>query len=110
MNFALTELLKVAVQDPGGNVAGRVREVAFCPQDDATRVSALIVRTRNGDRLLGLREIESINGGVKARTKASDARWCGSTTLISTKSRRKGILPCAWRRWTWEHGVRYAGC
>jgi magnesium transporter len=72
VNFALTELLKVQVQDPGGNVAGRVREVAFCPQDDAARVSALIVRTREGDRLLGLREIESINGGVKARTKSSE--------------------------------------
>ena len=72
MNFALTELLKVPVQDPGGNVAGRVREVVFCPQDDATRVTALIVRTREGDRLLGLQEIESINGRVKARTKASE--------------------------------------
>ena len=71
MNFALTELLKVQVTDPGG-VAGRVREVAFCPQDDASRVSALIVRTRDGDRLLGLGNVESINGGVRARTKSSE--------------------------------------
>ncbi len=72
MNYALTELLKVAVHDPAGNIAGRVREVGFCPQDDATRVSALIVRTREGDRLLGLGHVVSINGGVKARTSPSE--------------------------------------
>ena len=72
MNFALTELLRVPVQEPGGKIAGRVREVGFCPQDDASRVSALIVRTREGDRLLGLGHVESINGGVKARTNPSE--------------------------------------
>ena len=29
MNYALTELLKVPVQDPTGGMAGRVREVAI---------------------------------------------------------------------------------
>jgi CBS domain-containing protein/sporulation protein YlmC with PRC-barrel domain len=72
VNFALTELLRVPVQDPGGSIAGRVREVAFCPQDDAARVSALIVRTSSGDRLLGLGQIASINGGIKARTAVSE--------------------------------------
>lgn len=71
MNFALTELLKVHVYEPGGASAGRVREVAFCPQDDPSHVSALVVRTKGGDRLLGLNQIASINGGIKARTEPS---------------------------------------
>lgn len=66
MNYALTELLKVPVQEPNGSIAGRVREIAFCPQDDPSTVSAVIVRTRDGDRLLGARHIQSINGGIKA--------------------------------------------
>ncbi len=66
MNHALTELLKVPVQEPNGSVAGRVREIAFCPQDDPTTVSALIVRTPDGDRLLGARHIQSINGTIQA--------------------------------------------
>ena len=65
MNYALTELLKVPVQEPNGSIAGRVREIAFCPQDDPTTVSAVIVRTRDGDRLLGARHIQAINGGIK---------------------------------------------
>ena len=73
MNFALTELMKVPVFGPGGQTAGRVREVAFCPQDDPAHVSALVVRTRDGDRLLGLSQIASINGGINART--SPAEW-----------------------------------
>jgi CBS domain-containing protein/sporulation protein YlmC with PRC-barrel domain len=83
VNFALTELLKVPVQDPDGSIAGRVREVAFCPQDDAARVSALIVRTRNGDRLLGSGHIGAINGGVKALTAASEwPPFVGSEGMI----------------------------
>ena len=83
MNYALTELLKVPVQDPTGGMAGRVREVAFCPQDDPARVSALIVRTRDGDRLLGLSHIESINGGIKARTAPSEwPPYAGSEGML----------------------------
>lgn len=71
--FALTELLKAPVIDASGVIAGRVREVALCPQEDPIRLSSLVVRTRSGeDRLLGLAQVESINGTVKARTKAAD--------------------------------------
>jgi flagellar motility protein MotE (MotC chaperone)/sporulation protein YlmC with PRC-barrel domain len=71
--FALTELLKAPVFDSSGALAGRVREVALSPQDDPARLYALIVRMRSGqDRLLALRQIESINGAIKARTPASE--------------------------------------
>jgi magnesium transporter len=71
VNYSLTELLRVPVQEPGGATAGRVREVGFCPQDDPMRVSALVVRTKHGDRLLDLGQVASINGGIKARTASS---------------------------------------
>lgn len=83
MNVALTDLLKVSVQEPGGATAGRVREVAFCPQDDPAHVSAIVVRTKHGDRLLGLSNIASINGGIRARTPASEwPPYAGSEGML----------------------------
>ncbi len=71
--FALTELLRAPVFDSSGALAGRVREVTLAPQDDPVRLSALVVRLRSGeDRLLSLLQVESINGIVKARTRAAD--------------------------------------
>src|SRR5689334_16479464 len=49
--IALSDLLGAAVYDPAGLRSGRVREVALCPQEDRSRVSALIVKTKSGDRL-----------------------------------------------------------
>ncbi|MGH9523427.1 MAG: magnesium transporter, partial [Terriglobales bacterium] len=75
--------MKVPVYEPGGHTAGRVREVAFCPQDDPSHVSALVVRTKDGDRLLGLSQIESINGGIKTRTEPSQwPPFVGSEGMI----------------------------
>jgi magnesium transporter len=71
--FALTELLRAPVFDSAGALAGRVREVTLAPQDDPIRLSGLVVRTRSGeDRLLGIAQVESVNGIIKARTRASD--------------------------------------
>jgi magnesium transporter len=71
--FALTELLRAPVFDSAGAHAGRVREVTLAPQDDPIRLSGLVVRIRSGeDRLLGISQVESINGIVKARTRAAD--------------------------------------
>ena len=82
--FALTELLKAPVFDSSGALAGRVREVALSPQDDPARLHALIVRMRSGqDRLLGLGQVESINGTIKARTPASEwTAYSGSEGLL----------------------------
>jgi len=51
-SVALSRLLGSRVLDASGAVAGRVREVAITPQEDPNRISALIVRTKAGDRLV----------------------------------------------------------
>ena len=71
-NLALSELLGLPVYDPAGRV-GRVREVALVPQEDAARIAGLVVRTRDGDRLLASGRLASINGGV--RTSDARADW-----------------------------------
>jgi len=70
--FALTELLKAPVYDSTGAAVGRVREVALCPQEDPIRISALIVRTPSGDRLLSAKSVASVDGGIHALTLAAD--------------------------------------
>ncbi len=71
-SLALSELLGAPVYDPSGTTAaGRVREVTITPQDNASRISGFVVRTRHGDRILPARLVSSINGGVRAGTLAS---------------------------------------
>ena len=71
--IALTELLGLVVTEASGAHCGRVREVALTPAEDRARVSALIVRTRNGDRVLPFASVLSVNGGV--RTSSVPADW-----------------------------------
>ncbi len=70
--LALTELLGARVYDAGGVITGRVREVALTPQEDAARVSTLIVRTSTGDRLVPFKAVKSVNGGVRTGTAEKD--------------------------------------
>ena len=70
---ALTELLGTPVFDAGGAQCGRVREVALTPQEDRSRISTLIVKTKKGNRILPFAAIGSINGGVYATT--ASAEW-----------------------------------
>lgn len=70
--FALTELLGLPVFDVTGKSAGRLRELALAPQEDRSRVSSLIVRTKTGDRLLPVASINSVNGGIRAATADTD--------------------------------------
>jgi len=65
---ALSELLGTTVYDSTGVARGRVREVALTPQEDRSRVSALIVKTSSGNRLLPFAAVSGINGGVRAAT------------------------------------------
>ena len=59
--------------DPSGtSPVGKVREVALSPQDDPNRVSGFVVKTRQGVKLLGIKSVESVNGGVRADTLAAD--------------------------------------
>src|ERR1700757_4375178 len=69
--LALTELLGAPVYDPSG-AAGRVREVAIAPQEDRTRVSTLIVKTKTGNRMLPFTAVSAIEGGVQATTGAGE--------------------------------------
>lgn len=81
--LALTELLGAPVYDSTGAHAGRVREVALCPQDDPQHVTALIVKTRAGDRLLGTGAVVSANGGVRAATPSSQwTQYAGSEGML----------------------------
>ncbi|HLK34037.1 MAG TPA: hypothetical protein VKT29_13165, partial [Terriglobales bacterium] len=64
-NVALTDLLGAPVYDPAG-ASGRVREVAIRPQEDPLRVAALVVKTRQGPKLLPFSDVASIDGGIRA--------------------------------------------
>jgi len=69
--LALTELLGATVYDPSG-AAGRVRELAIAPQEDRSKISSLIVKTKSGNRLLPFTAIAAINGGIRATTAAGE--------------------------------------
>jgi magnesium transporter len=70
-NLALTDLLGAMVYDPSG-AAGRVREVTLAPQEDRSRISSLIVKTRSGNRVLPLTAVTAIDGGVRTTTAAAE--------------------------------------
>ncbi len=67
--LALSELLGAPVYDPSG-AAGRVRELTLSPQDDRSRISSLIVKTKSGNRLVSFESIAAINGGIRTSTAA----------------------------------------
>jgi magnesium transporter len=76
--IALSDLLGAPVFDPAGLRTGRVREVAMCPQEDRVRISALIVKTKAGDRILTCPALTSVNGGIHASTPIEQCAPCGS--------------------------------
>jgi magnesium transporter len=69
--LALTELLGATVYDPSG-ASGRVREVTLAPQEDRSRISSLIVKTKSGNRILPFTSVSAINGGIQATTAAAE--------------------------------------
>jgi magnesium transporter len=72
MTLALSELLGATVYEPSGVPGGRVREVTLTPQEDRSRITSLIVKTKSGDRVLPFTSVTAINGGIKAATLAKD--------------------------------------
>jgi magnesium transporter len=58
---ALTELLGRPVLDSAGLVAGRVREIAIAPQEDRAHVSLLVVKTKQGDRIVPVHRLKSVD-------------------------------------------------
>jgi magnesium transporter len=71
MTLALSELLGATVYDPSG-AAGHVREVTLTPQEDRSRISGLIVKTKSGNRVLPFAAVAQINGGIRAATAAGE--------------------------------------
>jgi len=74
--LALSELLGATVYDPSGAASGRVREVTMTPQEDRSRITSLIVKTKSGNRVLPFTAVSAINGGVRASTAA--AEWAAA--------------------------------
>ena len=70
--LALSELLGATVYDQSGAASGRVREVTLAPQEDRSRITSLIVRTKSGNRVLPFTAVSAINGGVRASTTAGE--------------------------------------
>ena len=54
---ALSELLGAPVRDASGTVRGRVREIAVAPQDHPTRIAYLVIKTADGERTVGRRDL-----------------------------------------------------
>lgn len=57
----------------GANV-GRVREAALCPQDDRVRLAVLLVRTREGDRLVPIQCVTAAEGRVQVSSASLEWR------------------------------------
>ena len=74
--LALSEVLGARVYDPSGAAGGRVREVALAPGEDRSRVAALIVKTKNGNRVLPFTVVGTIDGGI--RTTTSAGQWAAA--------------------------------
>jgi CBS domain-containing protein/sporulation protein YlmC with PRC-barrel domain len=70
--LALSELLGLPVYDSDSGRMGRVREVALVPQDDPVHIAALIVRTPQGDRIVGSDLLRTVNGGVYTTARTAD--------------------------------------
>lgn len=78
-SIALSELLGAPVLDPDGQTRGRVRELAVCPQADPARVCGVIVKTRQGDRLLPPEHLAEISGKA-LRASAPAEEWVPFTS------------------------------
>jgi magnesium transporter len=73
-DLALSRMLGARVLDDNGAFAGRVREVALMPQADGARISGLIVRTREGDRLVSSDSV-SLAGEILFRCAGNPGTW-----------------------------------
>lgn len=73
-DIALSTILGAPVFDSSGELAGRVREVALSPQEDAGRISDLIVKTSEGDRMLPAKAVSALDGRT-IRTRSAVVEW-----------------------------------
>lgn len=79
-NLALSRLLGTRVSDSSGIIAGKVREVAFRPQEDPNRISGIVVKTSSGDKFLVPSMIQ-IDSQWQLRTSLPAAEWPEASML-----------------------------
>lgn len=79
-NLALSRLLGTRVCDSSGIVAGKVREVAFRPQEDPNRISGIVVKTSSGDKFLVPSMIQ-IDSEWQLRASLPAAQWPEASML-----------------------------
>jgi magnesium transporter len=60
--IALSSILGASVYDSSGAFAGHVREVAVSPREDPNRISDFVIKTKEGDRLLPVRQVRTVSG------------------------------------------------
>jgi CBS domain-containing protein/sporulation protein YlmC with PRC-barrel domain len=80
ITLALSRLLGTRVADASGAIAGKVREVAFRPQEDPNRVSGVVVKTAQGDRFL-VPSMLQISADLQLRASLPAAEWPEAATL-----------------------------
>jgi magnesium transporter len=78
-NYPLSDLIGAPVYDASGAQAGRVRELAIVPQQDTNKIAALVLKTKQGTRLMASTQIVGINGGIKSKISASDLTEFGGS-------------------------------
>src|SRR5215471_2884986 len=71
---ALSEILGSPVYSSTGSRCGRVREVAMTPQEDPVKLSSLVVKTREGNRLLDTSSIVAADA-YGLHTSLPPAKW-----------------------------------
>lgn len=77
--IALSSLLGAPVYDAAGVLAGRVREVAISPRESPDRISDLVVKTAQGDRLLPVKTLSAVDRSIArattVRSRAKVEEW-----------------------------------
>ncbi len=90
---ALSELLGASVRDANGAVRGQVREVAVAPQDHATRVAYLIVKTADGERALQTGADQAAAGATRfARSGTLAGDWAQVSTSDGVLLLKRDLL------------------
>jgi magnesium transporter len=83
INYPLSDLIGAPVYDSSGAQAGRVSELAIVPQQDVNKIAALVLKTKQGIRLMNPQQILAINGGIKSKANAADLTdFAGSEGML----------------------------
>lgn len=71
-SLSLSDLIGTPVIDNTGSQAGKVREVALTPQENSSQITAFVVKTKHGNRLVPARAISLIDSGLRISTSADE--------------------------------------